>query len=89
MAFGVMNVAHQMGLRIPDDLSLVGFDGTSFSSFVIPALSTIRRPSDQMSRLGAQKLIALIADGPDAARGYETMVSPQFVPRDSTGPVPA
>jgi LacI family transcriptional regulator len=88
MAFGVMQVADEMGLKIPQDLSLVGFDGTPFSSFVIPALSTIRRQTDEMSRLGTQKLLAQIDEGPDAARGFETMVSPQFVPRKSTGPAP-
>jgi LacI family transcriptional regulator len=88
MAFGLMHVADEMGLKIPDDLSLVGFDGTSFSSFVIPALSTIRRQTDEMARLGTRKLLALIDEGPDAARGFETMVSPQFVPRKSTGPAP-
>ena len=88
MAFGVMHVAHEMGLKIPDDLSLVGFDGTPFSSFVVPALSTIRRQTDEMARLGTQKLLALIDEGADAARGFETMISPQFVPRESTGPVP-
>ena len=89
MAFGVMKVADDMGMKIPDDLSLVGFDGTSVSSFVIPALSTIRRQIDEMSRLGTQKLLALIDEGPNAARGFETMVSPQFVPRGSTGPAPS
>jgi len=88
MAFGVMHVAHEMGLKIPDDLSLVGFDGTSFSSFVIPALSTIRRQTDEMAQLGTKKLLALIDEGPDAARDFETMVSPRFVPRKSTGPAP-
>jgi LacI family transcriptional regulator len=88
MAFGVMRVADDLGLKIPDDLSLVGFDGTLFSSFVIPALSTIRRQTDEMSRLGTQKLLAQIDEGPDAARAFETMVSPQFVPRESTGPAP-
>ena len=88
MAFGVMHVAHEMGLKIPDDLSLVGFDGTPFSSFVIPALSTIRRQTGEMAQLGTQKLLALIDEGPDAARGFETMVSPQYVPRASTGPAP-
>ena len=88
MAFGVMHVAHEMGLKIPDDLSLVGFDGTSFSSFVIPALSTIRRQTNEMAQLGTKKLLALIDEGPDAAREYETMVSPRFVSRKSTGPAP-
>lgn len=88
MAFGVMNVADSKGIRIPDDLSVVGFDGTIFATFVIPSLSTIRRPTYEMASLGTQKLLAFIDDGVDAARAFETMVSPQFVPRDSTGPVP-
>ena len=88
MAFGVMHVADEIGLKIPEDLSLVGFDGTPFSSFVVPALSTIRRQTDEMSRLGTRKLLSLIDEGPDAARGIETMVSPKFVPRQSTGPAP-
>lgn len=87
MAFGVMNVAHALGISIPNDLSLVGFDGTRFASFVIPSLSTIRRPSAEMASLGTRKLLAYIDGGVDAAREFESMVSPQFVPRDSTGPV--
>ena len=88
MAFGVMNVADEMGIRIPGDLSVVGFDGTAFANFVIPSLSSIRRPANQMAQLGTQKLIAQINDGPDAARAFETMISPQFVPGDSIGPAP-
>ena len=88
MAFGVMNVANSLGIRVPDDLSVVGFDGTKFATFVIPSLSTIRRPSSEMARLAAQKLLALVDEGPDAARAFESMVSPQFVPRESTGPAP-
>jgi len=88
MAFGVMNVANSLGIKVPDDLSVVGFDGTNFANFVIPSLSTIRRPSADMARLGAQKLLAFIDDGANAARAFESMVSPQFVPRESTGPAP-
>jgi LacI family transcriptional regulator len=86
MAFGVMNVADALGISIPEDLSLVGFDGTKFATFVIPSLSTIRRPSHEMASLGARKLLAYINQGVDAARQFESMVSPQFVPRESTGP---
>ncbi len=83
-----MNVADAMGLKVPDDLSVVGFDGTPFSIFVIPSLSTIIRETDEMSRLGTQKLLAQIEQGEDAAQTYETLVSPRFVPRESTGPAP-
>jgi LacI family transcriptional regulator len=89
MAFGVMNVADAMGIKVPEDLSVVGFDGTPFSIFVIPSLSTIIRRTDEMSRLAAHKLLAQINDGMEAARKFETLVSPSFVPRESTGPVPA
>ncbi len=88
MAFAVMNVAHELGIAVPGDLSVVGFDGTRFATFVIPSLSTIHRPSRDMAGLGARKLLAFINGGLDAARVFETMVSPQFVPRDSTGPAP-
>lgn len=88
MAFGVMNVANEMGIRIPEDLSVVGFDGTPYSTFVIPSLSTIIRQTDEMARLGAQKLLAMINEGPEGAEKFETMVSPKFLPRESTGPVP-
>jgi LacI family transcriptional regulator len=88
MAFGVMNVAAKMGLRIPDDLSVVGFDGTPFSTFVVPSLSTIIRQTDEMAALGAHKLLAQINEGPEAAAAFDTLVSPRFVPRESTGPVP-
>ena len=89
MAFGVMNIAYHMGLRIPDDLSLVGFDGTSFSTFVVPPLTTIIRQTDIMSRLGTQKLLAQIEKGRDDASTLETLVSTRFIPRESTGPVPS
>jgi len=88
MAFGVMNVAIEMDIRIPEDLSLVGFDGTKFSTFVNPSLSTIVRNSDELSQLGTRKLLALIDNGPDAAREFEAVVSGHFIPRDSTGPAP-
>ena len=88
MAFGVMNVADALGIRVPEDLSVVGFDGTRFATFVIPSLSTIHRPSREMASLGASKLLAFINDGVDAARQFESMVSPKFVPRESTGPAP-
>jgi len=89
IAFGVMNVADEMGLKIPDDLSLVGFDGSRFSTFVVPSLSTVIRDTDAMARLGTQKLLALVEKGPEAARMYESVVSPRFVSRGSTGPAPA
>ena len=88
MAFGVIKVAHQLGVRIPDDLSLVSFDGTPFSTFAVPSLSTIIRPTGAMAELATQKMLAQISEGADDAPVLETMVSPWFEPRESTGPAP-
>ena len=44
MAIGAMQAARSLGLRIPDDLSIVGFDDTSEAEFVTPGLTTIRQP---------------------------------------------
>jgi LacI family transcriptional regulator len=88
MAFGVIKVAHELGLRIPTDLSLVGFDGTPFSTFVVPSLSTIIRQTDAMAQIATEKLLAQINGEQDAAAAIETMVSPRFEARESTGPAP-
>lgn len=88
MAFGVIKVAHQLGLRIPEDLSLVGFDGTPFSTFVVPSLSTIIRQTSTISRIATEKLLAQINGDTDAGVAAETMISPRFEPRESTGPAP-
>ncbi len=88
MAFGVIRVAHQLGLKIPDDLSLVSFDGTPFSNFAVPTLSTIIRPTGLMAKLATQKMLAQFNSGSNATHISETMISPQFEARESTGPVP-
>ncbi len=88
MAFGVIKVANQLGLKIPADLSLVSFDGTPFSNFAVPTLSTIIRPTGLMAKLATQKMLAQFNSGSNATHISETMISPQFEARESTGPAP-
>jgi LacI family transcriptional regulator len=88
MAFGVLRVAYQLGVKIPEDMSLVSFDGTPFSSFAVPTLSTIIRRTGPMARLATQKLLAQTNGNPADDQIHETMVSPRFVSRESTGPAP-
>jgi LacI family transcriptional regulator len=62
MAFGAIEAAHDRGLRIPDDLSVVGFDDIPQSAIVHPALTTVRQPLAQMGRVAAEMLLRLIHD---------------------------
>jgi len=60
MAFGVMEAARDRGLRIPDDLSVIGFDDIAEAATVHPPLTTVRQPLEQMGRTAARMLLRLI-----------------------------
>ncbi len=57
MAAGVLHVAHQRGLTVPQDLSIVGFDDTPIASHIWPPLTTVRWPIATMARAAALKLV--------------------------------
>lgn len=59
-AFGVMDVAPQYGVRIPDDLTLMGFDDMPMTAFTKPGLTTIRQPHREMGIRACELLLSLI-----------------------------
>jgi LacI family transcriptional regulator len=65
MAFGVMEAARVRGLRIPEDLSIIGFDDIPQASIVHPPLTTVRQPLEQMGRVAVETLLHLIDGDPD------------------------
>lgn len=80
MALGVLTLAHRIGLRVPDDLSVVGFDDTPASLTSWPPLTTVRQPLEEMGR----SVIDALANGPvDAPEFLFTLVE-----RGSCGPGP-
>jgi LacI family transcriptional regulator len=60
MAYGVLDVAEQMGIRIPEDISLVGFDDNILSARVHPPLTTIRQPFFEMGCKAVELLLAQV-----------------------------
>ncbi|MFN3190115.1 MAG: LacI family DNA-binding transcriptional regulator [Aureliella sp.] len=60
MAFGVRLALHKRGLRVPEDVSIVGFDDQAESAFTTPPLTTVRQPAIEMGRLAAQSVLELI-----------------------------
>jgi LacI family transcriptional regulator len=59
-AFGVIEAASELGLRIPLDLSVVGFDDIPQAAFTNPPLTTVRQPLEEMGRIAARLLLALM-----------------------------
>ncbi|MCW8926180.1 MAG: LacI family DNA-binding transcriptional regulator [Xanthomonadales bacterium] len=83
MAVGTIKAARQLGLNVPGDLSVCGFDDSILASRSYPTLTTIRRPVKEMARLATAKLIASIDGREDDARAMN-IVTPYLVPREST-----
>jgi LacI family transcriptional regulator len=70
------------GLRIPEDVSIVGFDDTPIAARLWPALTTVRLPIRDMGRTAATKLLALGRGEPSPLAVF----GPELVVRDSTLP---
>jgi LacI family transcriptional regulator len=81
-AFGVYEAARQRGLRIPDDLSVVGFDELPVSRWASPPLTTVRQPLAEMGSTAAQMLGELIDGGP--LRTNRVELSTELHIREST-----
>ncbi|MGV4889750.1 LacI family DNA-binding transcriptional regulator [Streptomyces viridosporus] len=84
MAPGVYGALAERGLRVPDDLSVVGFDDLPEARWLTPALTTVRRPRSEMAAT-ALRLLLRMADGhrPESTR---TELSTRLVERASTAP---
>ncbi|WP_178018934.1 substrate-binding domain-containing protein [uncultured Paenibacillus sp.] len=83
MAIGAMKAAAEAGLRIPADVSVAGFDDIGFSHYTNPPLTTVQRPIEQLSRMGARKILELI-EGPPAG-GELVLLDTRLVCRESVG----
>jgi LacI family transcriptional regulator len=81
----VIQTATEMGLSVPRDLSVAGFDDSALATRIRPTLTTIRRPVRAMARLAANKLIAVI-EGRDQDARTSVLLDPDLVIRDSTRP---
>ena len=73
-AFSVMKVCRSLGLRIPDDLSLIGFDDIPFSIHAYPPLTTLRVDTSLMGRLAVRTLQARVQEGRDPSGRQEAPV---------------
>jgi LacI family transcriptional regulator len=83
-AIGTLNAARRHGLRVPEDISIVGFDDTFQALIVSPNLTTVRQPLAELGRMGVSLLTRLIEGQRLDALRIE--LSTTLVVRESTGP---
>jgi LacI family transcriptional regulator len=85
-AIGAIHAFRDAGRRVPEEISVIGFDDIYAANVVYPALTTVRQPLTEMGTLAASELLARIED-----RNHEVrliMIEPELVIRQSTGACP-
>lgn len=83
-AVGVMTRLQELGLSVPEDISVTGFDDTDLSRYVRPALTTVRSPKSELGGHAWNLLMGVSGARPDEP----VMIEASFVARDSTGKAP-
>ena len=86
LAMGALRAAAELGIAVPQRLSVIGFDGIDLGAYTYPALTTVGFPIRAMGEMAAQILIERIAGSSSAAR--DVIVPPRLMSRESTGPAP-
>ena len=84
IAIGTLRAARERGLRVPEDLSVVGFDDIEHATIVSPTLTTVRQPLAEMGRTAVSLLIRILE-----RQRFETLhieLATRLVVRESTGP---
>ncbi|KJL18903.1 LacI family DNA-binding transcriptional regulator [Microbacterium azadirachtae] len=86
IAVGVLATAHAMGIRVPEDLSVTGFDDTPQSAWTTPPLTTVHQHLEGMGEVAVQTILAMGDGGRPASRRIELATT--LTIRSSTGPAP-
>lgn len=84
LALGVLRVLLQAGVRVPEDVALIGYDDIEFSSAAAVPLSSIRQPTYQLGKI-ATELLLDECDDPDGHAHQQIMFQPELVVRESSG----
>lgn len=86
MAAGVIRVANLRGIRVPEQLSVAGFDDSALAQHISPALTTVRQPLKTMAETAALALIG--NNGEDVMQSGTLTIPAELRIRESTGPAP-
>jgi DNA-binding LacI/PurR family transcriptional regulator len=83
-AIGAIKALREAGLRVPQDVSVVGFDDVQSAAFQNPGLTTVRQPLRTMGMLAAQTVLQQISATASALNAQQIVVDPELVIREST-----
>jgi DNA-binding LacI/PurR family transcriptional regulator len=84
VAIGALKAASRLGVAVPQDLSVVGFDDIPLAEIAIPSLTTVHQPLEELSRKALAQVIERISAPRDVAPAHVQVIAPTLVIRDST-----
>lgn len=82
-ALGALRASHQHGIKVPDDISIVGFDDLAIASYTSPLLTTVGQPKQQMGRMAMETMLNILS-GVDSKTNIK--VAGELIVRESTAP---
>ena len=82
MVVGALDAAREAGLKVPDDVSIIGYNNTPLTAYLAPPLTTIHLPGDELGRMAADTVIAML-DEPDVIP-HTVSLPPRLIVRSST-----
>jgi LacI family transcriptional regulator len=88
MAIGALLAVGKLGLRVPEDIALMGYDDTDLAACIRPSLTTIHQPREELSLVTCERLMELIRDrreGGEKRDARRTLLTPKLVVRETTG----
>jgi LacI family transcriptional regulator len=82
VAIGAIRALREANLRVPDDVSVIGFDDIRGATYVVPSITTVRQPLHKMGEIAAATLVEKIEG---KAFPDEIRIEPEFIVRESSG----
>lgn len=84
IAIGILQAAYQSGVRVPHDISVVGYDNIAFTEFTIPPLTTVSQLGVEMGQTAVQLVIEMIEQDKNSSMVQDIVFAPELVIRQST-----
>jgi DNA-binding LacI/PurR family transcriptional regulator len=87
MAIGALHALHEHGLRVPEDVAVVGFDDTDCAAYLTPSLTTVSQPFAELGRIALHRMLQLMESSEEPGPAPAPL-APRLVVRGSTRPEP-
>jgi LacI family transcriptional regulator len=88
LALGFMVQLRELGVTIPDEMAVIGYDDIEFAGVAVPPLSSVRQPRAELGRTAAELLAAELDEG-EAHHHRHVTFKPELIVRESTSPARA